>query len=56
MSDWALSALKVCAEIVDISWFSTSGATLVASAPEDERARVVGPVTFVALLLPLRGS
>jgi di/tricarboxylate transporter len=70
VSDWALiSALSVCAAIVDVSPYSTTGATLVASSPEDERARVraltmrwgmsmvvVGPVAFVALLLALRAS
>ncbi len=65
VSDWGLiSALGVCAAIVDVSPFSTTGATLVASAPEEERARVraltmrwgmslvvVGPLVFAALLL-----
>ena len=65
VSDWGLiSALGVCAAIVDVSPFSTTGATLVASAPEEGRARVraltmrwgmsmvvVGPLVFVALLL-----
>ena len=68
VSDWALiSALSVCAAIVDVSPYSTTGATLVASAPEIERARVrtmtmrwgmsmvvVGPVGFIILLLALR--
>jgi di/tricarboxylate transporter len=70
VSDWALiSALSVCAAIVDVSPFSTTGATLVASAPETERAHVrtmtlrwgmsmviVGPVAFTILLLVLRTS
>jgi hypothetical protein len=67
VSDWALiSAIAVCASIVDVSPFSTTGATLVASTPPDERARVrtmtmrwgmsmviVGPIVFVALLMAL---
>jgi di/tricarboxylate transporter len=41
VSDWALiSALGVCASIVDISPYSTTGATLVATAPPAERTRV----------------
>jgi di/tricarboxylate transporter len=70
VSDWALiCALSVCAAIVDVSPYSTTGATLVASSHEDERARVraltmrwsmsmvvVGPVAFAALLLALRRS
>ena len=69
VSDWALiSAIAVCASIVDVSPFSTTGATLVASTPPDERARVrtmtmrwgmsmviVGPIVFVALLMALAG-
>jgi di/tricarboxylate transporter len=67
VSDWGLiSAMGVCASIVDVSPYSTTGATLVASTPIDERSRVrsmtmrwgmamviVGPVAFVALLLAL---
>ena len=69
VSDWGLiSAMAVCASIVDVSPFSTTGATLVASTPTDERARVrtmtmrwgmsmviVGPIGFVALLMALGG-
>jgi di/tricarboxylate transporter len=69
VSGWALiSALCVCASIVDVSPFSTTGATLVASAPAEERARVralamwwgmsmvvVGPLAFVAVLRSLGG-
>jgi di/tricarboxylate transporter len=67
VAGWALmSAMGVCASIVDASPFSTTGALLVASAAEDERPRlksllmrwglsmvIVGPVvaTFVLLLL-----
>jgi di/tricarboxylate transporter len=67
VTGWALiSAIGVCASIVDASPFSTTGALLIASAAVDERPRVrsllmrwglsmviVGPVvaTFVLLLL-----
>ena len=65
VAGWALiCALGVCASIVDCSPFSTTGATLVASAAEDERPRltswllrwglamvVVGPVAMVGLLV-----
>jgi di/tricarboxylate transporter len=61
---WALiCALGVCASIVDISPFSTTGATLIASAAEGDRPRlrqlllrwglsmiVVGPIVLVPLL------
>lgn len=67
ISDWGLiSAMGVCASIVDVSPYSTTGATLVASTPIEDRARVrtmtmrwgmsmvvVGPIAFVALLLVL---
>jgi di/tricarboxylate transporter len=70
VSDWALiCALSVCASIVDVSPFSTTGATLVASAPPEERERtrrltmrwgmsmvIVGPLAFVLVLLAARGS
>jgi len=70
VSAWGLiSALSVCAAIVDISPYSTTGATLVASTPQDERSRVraltmrwgmsmvlVGPLAFTLMLLALRGS
>lgn len=66
---WAfISAFAVCASIVDVSPFSTVGATLIASAHEDERVRmtalltrwgmcmvVLGPVVLIgALVLPSR--
>ena len=65
VSGWALiSALAVCAALVDVSPFSTTGATLIASAHEDERARmtsiltrwglgmvVIGPVVLVGTLV-----
>ena len=65
VSGWALiSALGVCASIVDASPFSTTGATLIASAPEEERPRltslliwwsmsmvVVGPAGLMAALV-----
>jgi hypothetical protein len=38
---WAIiSALTVCSSIVDISPFSTTGATLVASAGDEERPKL----------------
>lgn len=64
---WALiAALGVCSAVVDVSPFSTLGATAVASAPEEARPRltrillrwglsmvVVGPVLLVgALVVP----
>jgi di/tricarboxylate transporter len=69
VAGWALiSALAVCASIVDVSPFSTVGATLIASAHEEERVRmtslltrwgmcmvVLGPVVLVGtLVLPSR--
>jgi di/tricarboxylate transporter len=68
VSGWALiSAMGVCASIVDSSPFSTTGALLIASAAEDERPRlksllmrwglsmvIVGPVV-AALALFLLG-
>lgn len=64
---WALiAALGVCSAVVDVSPFSTLGATVVATAPEDQKARltsvlmrfgmsmvVVGPLLLVGgLVLP----
>ena len=65
VAGWALiCALGVCASIVDCSPFSTTGATLVASAAAEERPRltswllrwglamvVVGPVAMIGLLV-----
>ena len=65
LSGWALiSALAVCSSIVDVSPFSTVGATVVASAAAEDRARmtslltwwsmalvVLGPLVLVALLV-----
>jgi di/tricarboxylate transporter len=65
LAGWALiSALGVCASLVDISPFSTVGATLTATAGEEDRPRVtslllrfgmslvvLGPVALVALLV-----
>jgi di/tricarboxylate transporter len=62
---WALiCAIGVCASIVDASPFSTTGAMVIASAAEDERARlkslltrwglslvVIGPLVAAMLLL-----
>jgi di/tricarboxylate transporter len=67
---WALlSALGVCASIVDASPFSTTGALIVATVPEDERQRlkslltrwglsmvIVGPAAAVLALLLLGRS
>lgn len=65
IAGWALiCSLAVCSSIVDVSPFSTVGATLVATAAEDERPRmrslltrwglsmvVIGPVVLVAVLV-----
>jgi di/tricarboxylate transporter len=65
LAGWALiSALAVCASLVDVSPFSTVGATLTATAAEDDRPRVLqtllrlgmalivlGPAVLVALLV-----
>jgi di/tricarboxylate transporter len=65
VAGWALiSALAVCASIVDVSPFSTVGATLIASAAEEERPRMtslltrwglsmvlIGPLVLVAILV-----
>ena len=65
VTGWALiSAMGVCASIVDVSPFSTTGALLIASATEDERPRlksllmrwgfamvVVGPLVAALVLL-----
>jgi len=65
LAGWALiSALAVCASLVDISPFSTVGATLTATATEEDRPRMtslllrlgmslvlLGPVVLVALLV-----
>ena len=65
VAGWALlSAMGVCAAIVDASPFSTTGALIVATAAEDERPRlkslltrwglsmvIVGPAAAVLFLL-----
>lgn len=65
VAGWAIiCALGVCASIVDISPFSTTGATLIASAAEHDRPRMrsllmrwgmsmvaVGPVVLVPILV-----
>jgi di/tricarboxylate transporter len=70
VTGWALiSAMGVCASIVDASPFSTTGALLIASAAEDERPRlkslltrwglslvIVGPLVATLALLLLQGS
>ena len=70
VAGWALiSAMGVCATIVDASPFSTTGALLIASAAEDERPRlkslltrwgfsmvIVGPVVAAFVLSLFRSS
>jgi di/tricarboxylate transporter len=70
VAGWALmSAMGVCASIVDASPFSTTGALIVATAAEDERPRlkslltrwglsmvIVGPVVAALVLLLLGRS
>jgi di/tricarboxylate transporter len=65
VAGWALiSALAVCSSIVDVSPFSTTGATLVATTAEIERPRltlllfrwgmsmvVIGPIVLVGILV-----
>lgn len=65
VSGWALiTALGICATIVDASPFSNTGATLIASAPDEDRPRlrlmllrwgmamvVVGPLVLVPWLV-----
>jgi di/tricarboxylate transporter len=65
LSGWALiSALAVCSSIVDVSPYSTVGATVVASAAAEDRPRmtsllmwwsmalvVLGPILLVAALV-----
>jgi hypothetical protein len=53
---WALiSALAVCASIVDVSPFSTVGATLIASAHEGERIRMTSLLTRWAVCMVVLG-
>lgn len=65
ITGWAvIAALGVCSSIVDVSPFSTVGATLVATVDEDERPRmsklltrwgmsmvVVGPIGLISVLV-----
>jgi di/tricarboxylate transporter len=65
VAGWAMiSALAVCASVVDVSPFSTVGATLIATAAEEERPRMtslltrwglsmvlIGPVVLVSILV-----
>ncbi|WP_353713669.1 SLC13 family permease [Arthrobacter sp. K5] len=62
---WAIiTALAICSALVDLSPYSTVGATVIATAPESERARmtsrlmrwgmsmvIIGPVALVGLLV-----
>ena len=67
LAGWALiCALGICSSIVDVSPYSTTGATVIATAHEDDRARlrtwlmrwglamvVIGPILLVtALVVP----
>jgi di/tricarboxylate transporter len=68
VAGWALfSAMGVCASIVDVSPFSTTGALIVATGAEEERPRmkslltrwglsmvIVGPVVATLFLMMLR--
>jgi di/tricarboxylate transporter len=56
VAGWALiSALAVCASIVDVSPFSTVGATLIASAAEEERPRLTSLLTRWGMAMVLIG-
>ena len=56
VAGWALiSALAVCSSIVDVSPFSTVGATLIASADEGERPRVTSLLTRWGMALVVLG-
>ena len=56
VAGWALmSAMGVCASIVDASPFSTTGALLVASAAEDERPRLKSLLTRWGLSMVIVG-
>jgi hypothetical protein len=56
VAGWALmSAMAVCATIVDASPFSTTGALLVASVAEDERPRLKSLLTRWGLSMVIVG-
>ena len=56
VAGWALvSAVAVCASIVDVSPFSTVGATLIASAAEEERLRMTSLLTRWGMSMVLIG-
>jgi di/tricarboxylate transporter len=56
VAGWALiCALAVCASIVDVSPFSTVGATLIASAHEEERVRMTSLLTRWAMCMVVMG-
>lgn len=56
IAGWALiSALAVSASIVDVSPFSTVGATLIASAAEEERSRMTSLLARWGLAMVLMG-
>lgn len=56
LSGWALiSALAVCSSIVDVSPFSTVGATVVASAAAEDRVRMTSLLTWWSMALVVLG-
>lgn len=56
ITGWAvIAALGVCSSIVDVSPFSTVGATVVATVEDDERARVTRILTRWGLSMVLVG-
>jgi di/tricarboxylate transporter len=56
VAGWALiSALAVCASIVDVSPFSTVGATLIATAAEEDRPRMMSLLTRWGMAMVLIG-
>lgn len=53
---WALiSALAICASIVDVSPYSTVGATVVASAASEDRPRMTTLLTWWSMVLVVLG-
>jgi di/tricarboxylate transporter len=56
VAGWTLiSALAICASIVDVSPFSTVGATLIATAAEEERPRLISLLTRWGMSMVLIG-
>lgn len=53
---WALiAALGVCSAVVDVSPYSTNGATVVATAPEEDKPRIVKHLTAFGLSMVIVG-